>query len=78
LPLAITLRIDEMWVPAVVYYQAGITLGYQIVASIPANAAPPTLAIDTWNELHFAWVGLQGAIPTLFTASTGGQGLIRE
>lgn len=78
LPLALTLRINDVWYPAIVYYQSGSALGYQIIALVPANAAPPTVAIDSAADLHITWAGLQGATPTLFAASTAGQGLIRD
>jgi hypothetical protein len=78
LPLAITLRSGQKWYPAVVYYQSGKALGYQIVASLPANAGPPSLDVDSRGRLHLAWAGLQGAVPTLFVASTAGRGLIWE
>jgi hypothetical protein len=76
LPLAIALRTTEGWRPAVAYFQGGALLGFQIVAQLPADAAPPALTVDSSGDLYLAWLGLDGTTPHLYTASTAGKGLI--
>jgi hypothetical protein len=66
----------EGWRIAVVYYQGGIPLGYQIGAPYPADAGPPTLGIDPLGDLYLAWSGLEDTTPHLYTATTDGFGLL--
>jgi hypothetical protein len=75
LPAALALQTPDGWRPGVVYFQDGALLGFQITAPDPADAGPPVLAVDAAGDLFLAWQGLTGALPHLFTASTGGRGL---
>jgi hypothetical protein len=76
LPLAVALRTPEGWRPAVVYYQNGEALGFQIVAPLPADAGPPGLLAGQTGELVLAWTGLNNMTPHLYTAHTSGKGLV--
>lgn len=76
LPVAVAVQTPQGWRPAVVYYQNGDLLGFQVIAPDPANAGPPVLAADPAGDLHLAWQGLAGAVPHLFTASTAGRGWV--
>jgi hypothetical protein len=76
LPLALTIRSEHGWRPGIAYFQRGVLLGFQVVADRPADASAPVLAIDPLGDLHLAWAGLSGTGATLFTATTGGQGLV--
>jgi hypothetical protein len=65
---AAAVKTPEGWRPAIVYFQAGTLQDFEIVASQPANAAPPIVGIDSEGQPYLAWSGLDGAIPTLYTA----------
>lgn len=75
LPLALALRTQAGWRPAVVYFRAGTALGFQIAAPLPADAAPPALTVTPSGAIVLAWAGLDGATPRLYTASNASQGL---
>jgi hypothetical protein len=72
LPITLALKTADGWRPAVAYFQQGRSLGYQIVAPVPADAGPPALTVDPGGNLRVAWTGLRGSFPHLYVASTGG------
>jgi hypothetical protein len=74
LPLAVALHTADGWRPAVVYFQHGDLIGFQVIARLPADAGPPALLAS--GDLVAAWTGLDGITPHLYTAQTGGKGLI--
>jgi hypothetical protein len=74
LPLAVALRTADGWRPAVVYFQHGNLIGFQVIAPLPADAGPPALLAS--DDLYAAWTGLDGITPHLYTAQTGGKGLV--
>lgn len=69
-PLVVAARLDDGWRPAVVYFQAGRLLGFQVIASHPANAGPPALAFDAEGKLYVAWPGLRRTATILHVASS--------
>ncbi len=74
LPLAAALRTADGWRPAVVYFQHGDLIGFQVIAPLPADAGPPVLLAS--GDLLAAWTGLDGVTPHLYTAQTDGEGLV--
>lgn len=76
LPVAVALCTPDGWRPAIIYYRHGETLGFQVVAPLPANAGPSTLHTDLTGNLILAWSGLAGMTPHLYTAYTSGKGLV--
>ena len=78
LALVTSLRTSGGWKPAVIYFQGGQPLGYQVVAAAPADVGPAVLGRDPTGNLRLAWLGLVGPTPHLYTAYTGDQGLTRH
>jgi hypothetical protein len=74
LPLAVALRTTDGWQPAVVHFQQGDPIGFQVIAPLPADAGPPALLAS--DDLLAVWTGLDGITPHLYTAQTSGKGLI--
>jgi hypothetical protein len=74
LPLAVALRTTDGWRPAVVYFQHGDLIGFQVIAPLPADAGPPALLAS--GDLLAVWTGLDGITPHLYTAQTDGEGLV--
>jgi hypothetical protein len=70
LPLAVALRTNDGWQPAVVYFQHGDLRGFQVIAPLPAGAGPPALLVA--GDLVAVWTGLDGITPHLYAAQTGG------
>ncbi|NDJ75016.1 MAG: hypothetical protein GYB65_02045 [Chloroflexi bacterium] len=76
LPLTLAQRTTDGWRPAVVYFQAGQALGFQVITALPANAGPATPVRDPAGDLVLAWPVLQGTDVGLYIASTAGAGLV--
>ncbi len=70
LPLAVALRTRDGWQPAVIYYQHGHQLGFQVIAPRPADAGPLVLLVS--GDIYAAWTGLDGIAPHLYTARLDG------
>lgn len=75
LPIAVAVHTTDGWRPAVAYFKNGRRVGFQVAAHFPADAGPVSVSVDQAGSLHLAWTGLNDAVPHLYTASSGAQGI---